>query len=108
MKFAKKETVSTLERNDQQLTTSPTIKIHCPHCDTSIAEYWMVQTRSIDEDMMRNGIIEPFRVQQQPLKSAVESISMILRTDDVVAEAKIAAPQTPSGRPNRYDGMLKY
>jgi DNA-directed RNA polymerase subunit M len=47
----KKETISILERNDQQLTTSPTIKIHCPHCDTSIAEHWMVQTRSADEGM---------------------------------------------------------
>ncbi|HID17827.1 TPA: thermosome subunit [Candidatus Bathyarchaeota archaeon] len=46
------------------------------------------------EDMMKNGVIEPARVKEQAIKSAVEAASMILRIDDVIAAAK--PPPTPS------------
>ncbi len=47
-------------------------------------------------DMMKEGVVEPFSVKEQVIKSAVESASMILRIDDVIASAK-APPPTPKG-----------
>ncbi|MFP3871333.1 MAG: thermosome subunit beta [Candidatus Aenigmatarchaeota archaeon] len=37
------------------------------------------------EDMLENGIIEPYRVKEQAIKSATEAANMILRIDDVIA-----------------------
>ncbi len=37
------------------------------------------------EDMVEKGIIEPYRVKNQAIKSATEAANMILRIDDVVA-----------------------
>ncbi len=37
------------------------------------------------EDMLEKGIIEPYRVKNQAIKSATEAANMILRIDDVVA-----------------------
>jgi chaperonin GroEL (HSP60 family) len=48
------------------------------------------------KDMMKAGIIEPLRIKQQAIKSAVEAASMILRVDDVIAAAK-TAPAPPAG-----------
>ncbi len=48
------------------------------------------------KDMMKSGIIEPLRIKQQAIKSAVEAASMILRVDDVIAAAK-SAPPPPGG-----------
>ena len=54
-------------------------------------------------DMMKDGVIEPVSVKEQAIKSAVESASMILRIDDVIASAK-SAP-TPRGGPPGGPGM---
>ena len=48
------------------------------------------------EDMMAKGVIEPLRVKEQAIKSAVEAASMILRIDDVIAAAK--PPPTPPSK----------
>ncbi|MBS7655987.1 TCP-1/cpn60 chaperonin family protein [Candidatus Bathyarchaeota archaeon] len=48
------------------------------------------------EDMMSEGVIEPVKVKEQAIKSAVEAASMILRIDDVIAAAK--PPPTPPPR----------
>ncbi|MBS7644506.1 MAG: thermosome subunit beta [Candidatus Bathyarchaeia archaeon] len=48
------------------------------------------------EDMMSKGIVEPLRVKEQAIKSAVEAASMILRIDDVIAAAK--PPPTPPSK----------
>jgi len=45
------------------------------------------------EDMMKKGVIEPVKVKEQAIKSAVEAAAMILRIDDVIAAAK--PPPTP-------------
>jgi chaperonin GroEL (HSP60 family) len=45
------------------------------------------------EDMMKKGAIEPVKVKEQAIKSAVEAAAMILRIDDVIAAAK--PPPTP-------------
>jgi len=47
-------------------------------------------------DMMKQGVIEPYSVKEQVIKSAVEVASMILRIDDVIASAK-APPPMPKG-----------
>ena len=47
-------------------------------------------------DMMKQGVIEPYSVKEQVIKSAVEAASMILRIDDVIASAK-APPPMPKG-----------
>jgi len=47
-------------------------------------------------DMMKEGVIEPYSVKEQVIKSAVEAASMILRIDDVIASAK-APPPMPKG-----------
>ncbi len=53
------------------------------------------------EDMMKAGVIEPVSVKEQALKSAVESASMVLRIDDVIAAGKSAVPKggPPGGMP---------
>jgi thermosome len=48
------------------------------------------------EDMMEKGVVEPLRVKEQAIKSAVEAASMILRIDDVIAAAK--PPPTPPSK----------
>ncbi len=48
------------------------------------------------KDMYKAGVIEPFRVKQQAIKSAVEAASMILRVDDVIASAR-TSPTPPAG-----------
>jgi thermosome len=40
------------------------------------------------DDMIRLGVIEPFRVKAQSLKASFEATAMILRIDDVVAASK--------------------
>jgi len=40
------------------------------------------------QNSLENGIIEPLVVKEQAIKSAVESASMILRIDDVIASTK--------------------
>lgn len=50
------------------------------------------------EDMKENGIIEPYAVKIQEVKSAVEAACMILRIDDVVA-AKLISPEAKAGMP---------
>ncbi|MGC8849787.1 MAG: thermosome subunit beta [Candidatus Bathyarchaeia archaeon] len=51
------------------------------------------------EDMMSKGILEPLRVKEQAIKSAVEAASMILRIDDVIAAAKPPPTPPPKGGP---------
>jgi len=46
-------------------------------------------------DSMKKGVIEPLRVKEHAVKSAVEAASMILRIDDVIAASKPAAPPRP-------------
>ena len=48
-------------------------------------------------DMKKLAVLEPIRVKEQAIKSAVEATSMILRIDDVIAAAKSAAPPMPPG-----------
>jgi chaperonin GroEL (HSP60 family) len=57
------------------------------------------------KDMMKSGIIEPFRIKQQAIKSAVEAASMILRVDDVIAAAKSAPPPGGGGMGGMPPGM---
>jgi len=57
-----------------------------------------------NKDMMKKGVIEPLRVKIQAIKSAVESCSMILRIDDVIAAAK--APPGPAGPPGGMPGGM--
>lgn len=51
------------------------------------------------ENMRESGVIEPFVVKQQAVKSAAESASMILRIDDIIASTRPAMPATPPGGP---------
>jgi thermosome len=57
------------------------------------------------KDMIGEGVIEPVRVKEQAVKSAVEAASMILRVDDVIAAAK-PPPMPPKGGPG--GGMPEY
>lgn len=47
-------------------------------------------------DMMKEGVLEPVKVKEHAIGSAVEVASMILRIDDVIAAAK--PPPTPKGQ----------
>jgi chaperonin GroEL (HSP60 family) len=47
-------------------------------------------------DMMKAGVIEPLRVKTQAVSSGMESATMILRIDDVIASSK-AQPMPPGG-----------
>jgi thermosome len=46
-----------------------------------------IYTAKVD-DMLKLGVIEPFRVKAQALKASFEAAAMILRIDDVVAASK--------------------
>jgi chaperonin GroEL (HSP60 family) len=69
------------------------------------------QTTGVDvysgktKDMLKEGIIEPIRVKEQAIRSAVESASMILRIDDVIAASKSAAPPPGGGMGGMPPGM---
>ncbi|MEM3736630.1 MAG: thermosome subunit beta [Candidatus Bathyarchaeia archaeon] len=49
-------------------------------------------------DMMEAGVVEPLKVKEQALKSAVEAASMILRIDDVITAERTKGP-TASPKP---------
>jgi thermosome len=53
-------------------------------------------------DMMNEGVIEPLSVKVQAIRSAVETASMILRIDDVIAASKPPPMPPPKG------GMPEY
>jgi len=44
-------------------------------------------------NMLENGVIEPLRVKNQAISSAIEAASLILRIDDVIAAAKEGRPK---------------
>ncbi|TMI55421.1 thermosome subunit, partial [Candidatus Bathyarchaeota archaeon] len=48
-------------------------------------------------DMWKEGVLEPVKVKEHAIGSAVEVASMILRIDDVIAAAK--PPPPPKGGP---------
>ncbi|MHA1917638.1 MAG: thermosome subunit beta [Candidatus Ranarchaeia archaeon] len=56
-------------------------------------------------DMLKQKIIEPLRVKEQALKSALEASILILRIDDVIAAKKSAAPPMPPGGMGGMGGM---
>ena len=44
-----KQFVAVIGKEEQQLTTMPTIRFECPSCGNNTANVWQVQTRSSDE-----------------------------------------------------------
>ena len=47
------------------------------------------------EDMMKNDVIEPYRIGKQAINSATDAAVMILRIDDVIASKSAPAPAAP-------------
>jgi len=50
-------------------------------------------------DMVKAGVIEPLRVKTQAISSGMESATMILRIDDVIASSATSAPPGGGGMP---------
>ncbi|MBS7619259.1 transcription factor S [Candidatus Bathyarchaeota archaeon] len=46
---AEKDKVVIIGKKELNLRTTPQVKIKCPMCGNSMAYWWMVQTRGIDE-----------------------------------------------------------
>ena len=44
-----KQFVAIIGKEEQELTTMPTIRIECPKCGNNTANVWQVQTRGSDE-----------------------------------------------------------
>jgi transcription factor S len=44
-----KQFVAVIGKEEQELTTMPTIQIDCPRCGNNTANVWQVQTRGSDE-----------------------------------------------------------
>lgn len=44
-----KQLVAVIGREEQELTTMPTLRIDCPRCGNNTANVWLVQTRGSDE-----------------------------------------------------------
>ena len=44
-----KQLVAIIGKEEQELTTMPTIRIDCPRCGNNTANVWLVQTRGSDE-----------------------------------------------------------
>ncbi len=57
------------------------------------------------EDMLKKGIIEPYRVKEQAIKSATEAANMILRIDDVIASKGGGGDEGAGGPPGGAGGM---
>jgi thermosome len=57
-------------------------------------------------DMEKLNVLEPAKVKEQAIKSAVEAACMILRIDDVIAAAKTKPPETKGGGPGGGPGGL--
>jgi len=55
-------------------------------------------------NMEEKGVVEPVSVKQQAIKSAVESASMILRIDDVIAATKPRVGKGPERPPGEEEG----
>jgi len=51
------------------------------------------------QDTLKAGIIEPTKIKEQAIKSAVEVAEMILRIDDVIAAGKSESSSTGQGMP---------
>ena len=49
------------------------------------------------EDMMKNNVIEPYRIGKQAINSATDAAVMILRIDDVIASKSTPAPAGAPG-----------
>ena len=45
------EKIVVVGKKERKLSTMPKTTIKCEKCDNTEAEWWMVQTRSIDESM---------------------------------------------------------
>ncbi len=54
-------------------------------------------------DMYKHGVVEPFRVKDQMLKSATDATTMILRVDDVLASERKELTPSPGQAPHDYD-----
>ena len=54
-------------------------------------------------DMYAHGVVEPFRVKNQLLKSATDATTMILRVDDVLASERKELTPAPGQAPHDYD-----
>lgn len=44
-----KQYVAVIGKEDQELTTLPTVQMECPRCGNNTANIWLVQTRGSDE-----------------------------------------------------------
>jgi DNA-directed RNA polymerase subunit M len=44
-----KQLVAVIGKEEQELTTMPTINMECPRCNNNTANVWLVQTRGSDE-----------------------------------------------------------
>jgi thermosome len=58
------------------------------------------------KDMDSLDIYEPLAVKEQIVKSASESVCMILRIDDIIASRKTSAPPMPPGGPGGMPGGM--
>ncbi len=54
-------------------------------------------------DMYAHGVVEPFRVKNQLLKSATDATTMILKVDDVIASERKELAPAPGQAPHDYD-----
>ena len=54
-------------------------------------------------DMYEHGVVEPFRVKNQMLKSATDATTMIIRVDDVLASERKELTPSPGQAPHDYD-----
>ncbi|MHA1377821.1 MAG: thermosome subunit beta [Candidatus Helarchaeota archaeon] len=74
------------------------VKLRAIHATNENKDFGINVYNGKIEDMKKKGIIEPYSVKMQEMKSAVEAASMILRIDDVVA-AKLISPEAKAGMP---------
>jgi chaperonin GroEL (HSP60 family) len=56
-------------------------------------------------DMLKAKVIEPLRIKTQAISSAMESATMILRIDDVIASSASGAPPGGGMPPGGMGGM---
>ena len=49
MKTVNKKSVTVISKEDQKLSTLPTLKVECPKCSNNLVYVWQVQTRGGDE-----------------------------------------------------------
>jgi len=86
----------TLAENAGMDTIDTQVELRAKHADGK-KWYGVDALAGVVGDLQAKNVLEPLKVKEQIVKSAVEATSMLLRIDDMIASGKSKAPPMPPG-----------